>query len=393
MPDSWDGKINSWIVQKIRVIHLWKDLDTYYGVHDLLLTLGQYIDRTQFDFSLCVFNSRTSALKLEFEKFGIRVHNLNLSSQKNPANLLTLSKFLSREKPHVFQSYCLNTNVVGTLAARLARVPVTIKTELTLKNQAPTALKRFRDKFIYPLDRLVGCLADNTIYVSNKTKEDWIGKGTSKNVTVIHPPFNPAKFPAAKINNKISPGADGKWIVGIVARLSEEKRHKDLLLVLPSLLKLFPKLQLLIVGTGPLDQELRNLAGQLNISSSIEFTGYTDDLAAQLQRMDLFVLPSRTEGLPISIIEAMVMGLPVVATDVGGVAEVVVDGETGILVPARQPEKLAAAIAGLLSNPPRMKIMGELGRKRALAEFHPEKFARKHEALYRTLLEKKQCKV
>jgi glycosyltransferase involved in cell wall biosynthesis len=87
----------------------------------------------------------------------------------------------------------------------------------------------------------------------------------------------------------------------------------------------------------------------------------------------------------------MVMGLPVVATRVGGIPEAVVDGETGVLVPPRQPEQLAAAIEELLLNPPRMKTMGELGRQRALAEFHPEKFARKHEALYRNLLERKQC--
>ena len=177
-------------------------------------------------------------------------------------------------------------------------------------------------------------------------------------------------------------------MIGIVARLSEEKRHEDLLFAMPSILEQFPRLQLRIVGSGPLEAALQDLTSRLNITRAVKFAGHSEKVFEELQRMDLFVLPSRSEGVPISIIEAMVMGLPVVATRVGGIPEAVIEGTTGILVTPRQPAQLAVAIIDLLADPAKRNAMGKAGRERALTEFHPEQFTRKHEQLYRMLGQK-----
>ena len=375
-------------MERIKVIHFWKDLDTYYGVHDQLLTLVRYIDRKEFDLSVCVLGYTRLKLKNEFDKLGVTIHNLKAPSQKSPLNVIRLVKLLRRERPRVFQTYCLYANTIGTIAARFSGVPVLIKTELTQRDQAPTRLRRFRDHLLYPLDALLGHLADAAVYVSNNVREGWVGKGPSPKTTVIYPPFNYAKYAKLETRQNLRPPSDGRFVIGIVARLSEEKRHEDLLFAMPSILEQFPRLQLRIVGSGPLEAALQDLTSRLNITRAVKFAGHSEKVFEELQRMDLFVLPSRSEGVPISIIEAMVMGLPVVATRVGGIPEAVIEGTTGILVTPRQPAQLADAIIDLLTDPAKTNAIGKVGRERALNEFHPEPLTRKHEQLYRMLSQK-----
>jgi len=374
---------------KIKVIHIWKDFDTYYGVHDQLLSLARYINRDEFDFSICIFNYKGNALGAEFKKLNVPIHDLKMSSQKSPMVILRLTQFLKKEKPHIIQTYCLNTNIYGGISGRLAKVPIIIPTELTLKDQAPSKIKRIRDRLLFPLNTLLYFFSDSVVFVSKNVKEKWIGRRESDKYRIINPPFNYEKYKNIEKSEAKSINCRDEYTIGIVARLSEEKRHVDLIDAMPEILKKFPKLKLLIVGAGPLEYQIKKNVKQLNLIDSINFTGHKKNVFEELNKMNLFVLPSRSEGLGIAIIEAMVMGLPVVATHVGGIPEVVIDGETGILVPQKKPSFLADAIINLLSNPTKAKKMGERGKKRAFKIFHPKEFAKKHEELYKELFRKK----
>ncbi|MBF0619800.1 MAG: glycosyltransferase family 4 protein [Candidatus Omnitrophica bacterium] len=150
--------------------------------------------------------------------------------------------------------------------------------------------------------------------------------------------------------------------LGIIARLSDVKGHGWLLQAMPDILKTFPDTRLFILGEGPMEALLKKDVSRLGIEKSVVFRSTVQKTADVLPAFDVFVMPSLSEGLGLSVMEAQAMGIPVVATKVGGLIDAVKDGETGILVPAKDPEALAKAVVRLLADRALAKRMGEAGR-------------------------------
>ena len=169
--------------------------------------------------------------------------------------------------------------------------------------------------------------------------------------------------------------------IGTIGRLD---RQKGFDLVLRSLVEL-PDSHLVIIGDGPERGALEQLAAELGVAARTEFQGWRDDPRRHLTTFDVFVAPSRFEGFPLVIVEAMLAGLPVVASAVGSVAEAVVDGRTGLLVPPEDPRALARALAALLGDSGRRMSMGAAGREHAQA-FTPRAMALAYERLYHEIL-------
>ena len=157
---------------------------------------------------------------------------------------------------------------------------------------------------------------------------------------------------------------------------------------LPAIASAHPDARVLVVGDGELREELVRQAKDLGVENTIVFVGERNDVPDMLRIADLFVLPSVSEGLPISILEAMANRLPVVATNVGGIPELVRDGETGALVPSGEPHSLARAVIELLSNPEKMQAAGAAARARLKTHFSQEIMVAKTEKLYQNLLER-----
>ena len=168
------------------------------------------------------------------------------------------------------------------------------------------------------------------------------------------------------------------FIVGSLGRLEEQKGFDILLRSLTEL----PDVTAVVVGDGSGRQGLIEFSESLGISDRVVFPGWSDRARDHLTTFDVFVLPSRGEALPLSILEAMFAGLPVVAADVGGIGEAVVDGETGSLVPPNDPIALAGAIRELLADPARRRDMGRRARDRAHQRFTAEAMAAQFEVLY-----------
>jgi glycosyltransferase involved in cell wall biosynthesis len=154
-------------------------------------------------------------------------------------------------------------------------------------------------------------------------------------------------------------------IVGVPARLSEQKGLVHLLDAMPAILAEHPDTHLLIVGDGPLRDALAAQAAALGVAPRVHFVGYRSNTTAYLRAMDVFALPSLYEGLPLSVLEAMAAGLPVVATHVDGTPEAVEEGRTAILVPPADAHALARAVNALLGDRPRAAMMAQAGRARA----------------------------
>jgi glycosyltransferase involved in cell wall biosynthesis len=175
----------------------------------------------------------------------------------------------------------------------------------------------------------------------------------------------------------VTPSPHAGAVVGNVARLVEQKGHRDLLAALARV----PDARLVLVGEGPLRPELERLAASLGIGERVEFLGHRDDVPELLAGFDVFAFPSLFEGLCLAVIEAQAAGVPVVATPVGGIRETVIDGQTGLLVPPHDPAALAAGIARLLADPEEARRLARAARAQS-ARFSLERMVEATLALY-----------
>ncbi len=179
-------------------------------------------------------------------------------------------------------------------------------------------------------------------------------------------------------------------VVGMVARLEAAKGHVYLLEAAREVLRVEPDALFVLVGRGHLREELEAVAARLGIGDHVVFTGFREDMLEIMATFDIFTLPSLWEGLGIVLLEAMAFRLPIVASRVGGITDVVVEGETGLLVPPRDPAALAAALVELLRDGEKRKAMGEKGYRRVAEEFRDETMNEEMLALYEKLFEKKR---
>ncbi|HRD48149.1 MAG TPA: TIGR03088 family PEP-CTERM/XrtA system glycosyltransferase [Candidatus Contendobacter sp.] len=202
--------------------------------------------------------------------------------------------------------------------------------------------------------------------------------------------FYPGRDRAPLPANFAPPGAS---VIGTVGRLETVKDQPNLVRAFTHLMQTVPdardRLRLVIVGDGSLRTEIERLLAEAHVQDQAWLAGSRDEVPELLRSLDLFVLPSRAEGISNTILEAMACGLPVVATDVGGNAELVAKGETGQLVPANDPAALAAAIRGYVDDPDRMRAHGAAGRRRVEARFSLEAMVAAYRAVYDAALNKR----
>ena len=178
----------------------------------------------------------------------------------------------------------------------------------------------------------------------------------------------------------------GSRVIGTVGHLAGHKGQRYLLAALPHLVRTYPKIGCALVGTGDLHASLAAQAADLGVSDHVKFTGFRRDALSLIQQFEVFVFPSVQEGLGTSVLDAMALYKPVVATRAGGIPEVVEDGVTGLLVAPQNPAALARAIQSLLEQPERGKMFGAAGRQRVAQHFTAERMAARTLQVYRELL-------
>ena len=178
----------------------------------------------------------------------------------------------------------------------------------------------------------------------------------------------------------------GGLLIASVGMLHRYKGFAFLIQALPALLQKFPDAQVAIAGTGPQEMELRRMAARAGVSASIHWLGFCGNVRTLLEAADVYVQPSLVEACPMALLEAGAMGLPVVASAVGGVPEVILDGETGLLVPRMEPAPLASALQTLLSNAEMRAELGAAGRVRVYQNFTRERMVAETLAVYERML-------
>lgn len=238
------------------------------------------------------------------------------------------------------------------------------------------------------LNRISSCLTTKIVAVSQNAADVCVEveKIPSRKVSVILNGADTELFcPAVNEGDSVRMPVR----IGIVARLSAEKDHQTLLSTCKLLKGYMGSFHLKIIGDGPLRGTLEKTVRTLALHKHVSFLGMRHDVPELLRQLDIFVLSSTTEGISLTLLEAMATGLPVVATNVGGNPEVVIDGETGFIVPPKNPDEMARKLSFLINDVNLRKQMGKKGRERVFAQFSIKETARKYEKLYREVLYKR----
>jgi glycosyltransferase involved in cell wall biosynthesis len=271
---------------------------------------------------------------------------------------------------HIVQTCDFYANVIGLAGAALARVPVRIGSRRELQPDKSRAQ--------LTVQRVAYQLAHRVVANSPAAARQLGAEGLSPDrVRVIPNGLDLERF-HAKVHGRI------KTMV-TVANLRPEKSH-DVLLEALARADGCRRLRLRIVGDGPCREALQCQARELGIARRVEFLGHREDVADLLASSDLFVLPSRSEAFPNSVLEAMASGLPVVASAVGGLLDLIDDGRNGLLVPPRDPAALAAAIERLVSQPTLAASLGESARRHVRDRYSFDRMVAGFEHLYLTEL-------
>jgi glycosyltransferase involved in cell wall biosynthesis len=272
----------------------------------------------------------------------------------------------------------------GLMSAILARVPAVVATEHSF-------VKFHLDASIYAQQRLLAAGLDRYLPVSHdlaRCLRQTLHFPAHK-IQVIHngilvEPFN--SLADATLRASLN-GNSQRPIVLTAARLDAQKGHRFLL----EAAKLVPEAQFVLAGDGPARASLEEQAQTLGLRDRVVFLGYRSDIPELLACCDLFVLPSLYEGLPLSVLEAMAAGKPVIASAVGGTDEAVIPGETGLLVPPADPLALATAICTLLGDPPLARQLALNGRARVQREFSAKRMVQEVTRVYDELLSRREA--
>jgi glycosyltransferase involved in cell wall biosynthesis len=299
-----------------------------------------------------------------------------VSLWRDVLGLLELLALLRGEHPHIVHLNSAKAAALGRLAAWLARVPIRIYTvhgwAFGAHGGPASAVYRWAERFLRPLTTITVCVADSERRAGLAARTC-----VERTTVVIRNGVDPANFRAGEAHS-------GRPRLVTVGRLAPPKDAVTFVRAL-SALRGRP-IEAVFVGDGPDRRAVEEEVRRLGLESVVELLGERDDVPELLARADVFVLSSHSEGLPISILEAMATGLPVVASNVGGVAEVVVDGGTGLLVPPGDAQSLATAIERLLEDPALCRRFGEAGRIRVAEHFDQAAVQQAHLDLYRRVL-------
>ncbi len=288
----------------------------------------------------------------------------------------TVSEFLAfvrwcrRTRLAVVQTCDLYANIFGLPGAALAGVPVRIGSRRELNPDKSVSQIRLQRHAYRCATKVVA----NSAAAQRILEREGLAPGS---IAVIPNGVDLTAFAEPK-----PAGAVRRFIT--VANLRAEKSHETLLAAAAGLLREYPDLEFQFVGEGPRRGELEQLARDRDLLSHVTFLGHREDIPALLEAADVFVLPSRSEAFPNAAIEAMAAGLPVVASAVGGLLDLIDDGRTGLLVPARDPGALLASLRSLIEAPARARAIGRAARAEVQQRYSFDRMVSAFEDLYRS---------
>jgi glycosyltransferase involved in cell wall biosynthesis len=338
----------------------------------LLVEFARHADRDRFDLRFICLGERGSVAD-EIEACGWPVVCLGCPPGLRPRITYRLSREFARGRADVVHTHNNNPLIYGGPAARLAGVPAVIQTR---HGQAIGTSRRHRALF-----RFACMFANRVVCVSADSM--WLSAAegvANRRLVVIRNGIDTSRFAY------LGPSPGGPVVV--VGRLVPAKGVDTLLRATARVIRTRPDFRLEIAGDGEARPGLEQLAGELGLGDRVRFLGTVRDVPELLARASALALPSLSEGISLTLLEAMARGLPIVATRVGGNPEVVEDGVSGRLVPAGDPDRLAEELLGVWPVSDQTRAMGRAGRERVERLFDVRRMVAEYETLYLRLTQR-----
>lgn len=362
----------------LRILQLVSSL-TIGGAEQIVLSLAERVDPRRFQTHVCSLSViGQNSLQPEFERLHIPLLALNARRFYDPAVLRAVYQYARQQQIDLIHTHLTDADVVGRLTGRALGIPVLS----TMHNMPHNYARQRQDR--YWLERFTArYLATHLVGVSPGIRALYVSQWgiPPGRISAIYNSVRMEPFLAVPVgvpNTRWYPGP----VITNVARFNPQKAQHLLLEAAPTVLQRYPQATFLLVGKGHLEQELQQQAQALGISQQVVFTGVRHDIPDILAQTDVFVLPSRWEGLPLSAIEAMAAARAVLVTDVGGNSELVESGRSGLVIPAGDVRALADGLLALLADDATRLALGATARQRVQLLFSTQQFIEQYETLY-----------
>ncbi len=327
---------------------------------------------------------RCAALVDQVRRHGFEAHVLQENAPRYRRAAHEIARLVQKVEADLVCCSGYKPDLLGWWAARRVGIPVV---SISHGWTGATWKVRLNER----CDRLVLRWMDAVVCVSEAQAGKVRAAGVAEEKTVvIHNAVGEEAFAAPEkryglLLRSMFPEAPDRIVVA-AGRLSPEKGFGDLVEAAATAIRREPRLGFVLFGDGPLRRDLSARIDQLGLTNRVVLAGFREDVTKYLPHADVVALPSLTEGLPVILLEALAAGVPVVATTVGGIPEVVEEGVSGMLVPAGEPERLAQRLVALCANDIDRRALGAAGRARVRAEFTFATQSRKYEDLFERLL-------
>jgi glycosyltransferase involved in cell wall biosynthesis len=362
----------------LKVLQLIPTLDRS-GAEKQMVLLAKGLPRDRFYVEVAAL-TRLGPLEVELRDAGIPVTVIGKRFKVDPIALFSLNRFLKAKAFDIVQTWIFAANTYGRVASRIAHVPIVVVTEM--------AVDIWKGRFNRSVDRYLSKWCDRLVGNSRAVVEFYEQLGVPKDkLALIYSGADdetPAQTDLLAVRNALGFKAETPLIL-FAGRLAEQKRVDDLLKALVLLQYVEPDAHTMIVGDGPLRNHLEEASQAYHLDSRVRFLGHREDVPELMAASDLVILPSAFEGLPNVLLEAMRLRKPVVATAAPGTTEVVVNGQTGLLVPIGNPPLLARAIRDVIRNPEAATQFARAGQARVEKLFRVDTMVAQFAELYEEL--------
>jgi glycosyltransferase involved in cell wall biosynthesis len=364
-----------------RVLHIIPTLDRS-GAEKQLTLLATRLSRSEFDPHVCVL-TRSGPYESDLQQAEVPVTLIGKSLKADPAAFFRLKRHIAALKPDLVHTWLFAANSYGRGAALAAGVKRLIASE--------RCVDPWKVWHELAIDRWLAQRTDRIVVNSGGIRDFYARHGLPAEKFVVIPngvsPPQPTNVSRCELLEELGLPPDAR-LIGAVGRLWPQKRLKDLIWAADLLKVIRDDVHLLIVGDGPHRGRLEQFRRQVRIEDKVHFLGHRPDVPRLMPHFDVLWLASEYEGLPNVVMEAMVVGVPVVASDISGNRDLVIPGETGYLVPLGDRAAFARHANKLLDDVELSRRFGAAARQRIALEFSVERMVERHEQLYRELLAK-----
>jgi glycosyltransferase involved in cell wall biosynthesis len=367
-------------MRRLRILFLIDNALADGGAERFAVGLATHLPRDRFEVWVCSTRTAETVAQAALERAGVRHINLGRRTKWDVHRFRALVRLLRRRDFDILHAHMFGSNVWGSIIGRACGVPVIIAHEHNWSYSG--------NRLRIAVDRhLIGRAATLLVAVSDANRQRMVSleRIPPEKIVVLPTAYVPSpEVSSTDLFSELGLSRESP-LVGTAAVLRQEKALEILLEAHARVARRFDRAQLVIAGDGPCRAELERRARELGIAGRVHFLGFRADVDSILQALDLGVLSSDWEGMPLFVCECMAAGTALVATAVGGVPEIVQDGRTGVLVPPRDPVALADAIASLLSDADRRTRLAAAASGR-IGEFSIDAGAARFAALYDELV-------